>query len=59
MVGKLMSDFKLKLILSLLSGIVFSLIFIFLAFVLPVEKEKQTIIKKPKNLLEHVSQSLN
>lgn len=50
-----MNDFKLKLILSILSGIVFSFIFILLAFVMPTKKEK-TIIN-PKNALEKVSQS--
>lgn len=35
-----MNDDKLKIVLALLSGIVFSLIFILLAFVLPVDKPK-------------------
>jgi hypothetical protein len=52
-----MNDFKLKLILSILSGVVFSFVFILLAFALPLDK-KETIIKAPKNLLEKVSQSL-
>lgn len=52
----MMNDFKLKLILSVLGGIVFSFIFILLAFVLPVDKKQQVIIK-PKGLLEQVSQS--
>ena len=51
-----MNDFKLKLILSILGGIVFSFIFILLAFALPIEK-KQQLITKPKGLLEKVSQS--
>jgi len=51
-----MNDFKLKLILSVLSGIVFSFVFILLAFALPLDK-KETIIKKPKGVLEHVSHS--
>lgn len=50
-----MNDFKLKLILSVLSGIVFSFIFILLAFVMPTKKEK--IIINPKSALEKVSQS--
>ena len=49
-----MKDFKLKIVLSILSGIVFSFIFIILAFALPVEK-KQNFSKKPKGLLEEVS----
>jgi len=52
-----MTDFKLKLILSILGGIVFSFIFILLAFALPVKKEI-TYIKKPKNKLEIISHSL-
>lgn len=52
-----MKDFKLKIILSILSGILFSFIFIILAFVLPSE-EKETIIVKPKNKLEKISESL-
>jgi len=51
-----MSDFKLKIILSVLSGIVFSFIFILLAFVVPVKK-KDGVIKKPQGTLEKISQS--
>jgi hypothetical protein len=52
-----MNDFKLKLILSVLGGIVFSFIFILLAFVLPVDKKQQVVVTKPQGLLEQVSQS--
>ena len=52
-----MKDYKLKLILSMLSGVVFSFIFIILAFVLPVDK-KQIVIKTNKNLLEKISGNL-
>ena len=51
-----MKDFKLKLILSILSGIVFSFIFIILAFALPT-KQKDSYIAKPKGMLEKVSQA--
>ena len=51
-----MNDFKLKLVLAVLTGVVFSFIFILLAFVLP-SKEKVTYIKKPKGMLEKVSQA--
>jgi len=51
-----MKDFKLKLILSVLSGIVFSFIFIILAFALP-SKKVVTIVKKPQGMLEKVSHS--
>jgi len=50
-----MDDHKLKLILSVLGGIVFSFIFILLAFAVPTKKHE--IIKKPENRLEAVSQS--
>lgn len=52
-----MEDFKLKMILSILSGIVFSFIFILLAFVLPTEK-KEIQPLKAKNKLEKISQSM-
>ncbi len=52
-----MENFKLKLILAILSGIVFSFIFIILAFVLP-PAEKEKMIKDPKNKLEYVSKSM-
>ncbi|MDD5716775.1 MAG: hypothetical protein PHW64_03145 [Sulfuricurvum sp.] len=54
-----MNDEKLKIILALLSGIVFSLIFILLAFILPVnEKPVQKTKQNPKNHLEKISQEL-
>ncbi len=52
-----MKDYKLKLILSILAGIVFSFMFIILAFSLPVEKE-QVALKANKNLLEKISDNL-
>ena len=52
-----MDEFKLKIILSALGGVVFALIFILLAFVLPPEKEK-VFIKKKANKLEQISHSL-
>ena len=52
-----MNNFKLKMILSILGGIVFSFIFILLAFALPVEKK--TVFKSgPKTMLEKVSRSI-
>jgi len=53
-----MEDFKLKLILSVLAGIVFSFIFILLAFALPVHKKPDIILAKPKGKLEQISHSL-
>jgi len=53
-----MNDFKLKLILSILGGVVFSFIFIILALVVPVKKDKKAVyVKKPKNKLEKISKS--
>jgi len=50
-----MNDFKLKLILSMLGGIVFSFIFITLTFVL--QDEKVEYKKKPENRLGAVAES--
>lgn len=52
-----MNDFKLKIVLASLTGIVFSFIFIILAFVLPNKKEVN-INYNPKGKLEQVSHSL-
>jgi hypothetical protein len=52
-----MEDYKLKLVLSVLGGIVFSFIFILLAFALPVNETPKKNIVKPKGRLEQVSQS--
>jgi uncharacterized phage infection (PIP) family protein YhgE len=53
-----MNDFRLKIILSLLGGILFSFIFILLAFILPLDKKEPKIIKKPKGKLEQISHAL-
>ncbi len=54
-----MNDFKLKLILSILGGVVFSFIFILLTFALPVKKKSNMVyLKKPKGKLEIISHSL-
>jgi len=53
-----MNDFKLKIILSILGGILFSFIFILLAFILPVEEKEVKVIKKPKGKLEQISHAL-
>jgi Na+-transporting methylmalonyl-CoA/oxaloacetate decarboxylase gamma subunit len=52
-----MNDFKLKMILSLLAGVVFSFLFILLAFVLPLKQTETQIIKKPTGKLEQVAHS--
>ncbi len=51
-----MNDFKLKLVLATLTGVVFSFIFILLAFVVPNKKE--IVLEKPKGKLEQISHSL-
>lgn len=53
-----MNDFKLKLVLSILGGIVFSFIFIVLTFSLPVKEKEETYKKIPKGKLEIISHSL-
>jgi len=53
-----MKDFKLKLILTVLSSIIFSFIFIILAFVLPAKERVHTYQKKPEGMLEKVSRSI-
>ena len=53
-----MDDFKLKVVLSILGGVAFSLIFILLAFVLPPQKKETQVIAKPKGKLEQISHAL-
>lgn len=58
MVNKV-DNFKLKLILSILSAIVFSFIFILLTFTVPTADTKKVKLKtKAKNRLEAVSKSM-
>ncbi len=53
-----MSDFKLKLILSGLGGVIFSFIFILLTFVLPLKDKQDAFVYKPKGKLQIISHSL-
>lgn len=53
-----MNNFKLKLLLAILTGVVFSFLFIILAFILPAKKNEPSYLKKPTNLLEEVSKSV-
>lgn len=55
-----MHDEKLKLLLSVLVAVVFSLILIITAFIVPIKKEKVDFskAKKPKNALEKVSHGI-
>jgi hypothetical protein len=52
-----MEEFKLKIIVAILGGVFFSFIIILLAFILPLDKP-ETIIIKPKGVLEQVSHSV-
>jgi len=52
-----MDEFQLKLILSVLTGIMFSLIIVLLAFSLPIH-DKEEIKVLPKGNLEKISQGL-
>ncbi len=53
-----MTDFRLKIVVSALLALVFSLIFILLAFVLPIDKKEVKIINNHKGKLEQISDSL-
>jgi hypothetical protein len=53
-----MNDFKLKLILAVLGSVVFSFVFILLAFIMPTKNEDTIVIKKHNNILEEVSSKL-
>lgn len=55
-----MSDFKLKLLLTILSSMLFSLIFIMLALVLPVKDSDDNGIKKerPQTEFERMSKGI-
>lgn len=51
-----MNDEKLKVVVAVLGGIVFGLIFVMLAFVLPIQEPKETAAKKaPTSHLEKIS----
>jgi len=52
-------DYKLKLVLTLLSATAFALFFILLAFIIPVKKDVTNFekIRKPKTALEKISHS--
>ena len=54
-----MNSFNLKFLITLLGGVVFSLIFILLALIIPVKNNKDNllIIEKPETKLTQISQS--
>lgn len=53
-----MNDDKLKLILAALGGLVFSLIFILLAFVLPLQDRSINKTLQAKHTLEKISKGI-
>lgn len=53
-----MDDEKLKLILAVLGGIVFSLIFVLLAFVLPLKDTSVNTQLQAQRTLEKISQGI-
>ncbi len=52
-----MSDEKFKIILTLLGGVIFAMIFILIALVMPVKKAPVSFDEyaTPKSKLEHIS----
>jgi len=56
-----MNDYKLKMIITILSAIVFSFVIVLTAFLIPLDNQKkqQTYKAKPKNRLEAISASIN
>ena len=53
-----MDDTRLKLILAALGGLVFSLIFILLAFVLPIKDNSINAELQAKHTLEEISRGI-
>lgn len=53
-----MDDEKLKLFLAILGGIVFSLIFVLLAFVLPLKETSVNNMLQAKQTLEKISKQI-
>lgn len=53
-----MDNEKLKTVLALLSGIIFSLIFILLAFVLPLKEHPADEQRQAKHTLEQISKGI-
>lgn len=55
-----MNDFKIKILISILSGLIFSFIFVLLALVLPVKDkdEAQFTVQKPKGKLAEISHAM-
>ena len=55
-----MNDYRLKVTLSILSGIIFSLLFIILALVLPYGDDGENFARQqPSNKLEEISHGIS
>lgn len=50
-----MQDYRLKLVLTILSSILFAFIFVLLAFVSPIKKDSVKYTSQPKTTLEKIS----
>lgn len=53
-----MNDFKIKILISLLSGLIFSFIFILLALVLPIKDDSVLTIQQPKGKLAQIAHAM-
>lgn len=53
-----MDDEKLKLILAGLAGLIFSLVFILLAFILPLQDHSESANIQAKHTLEKISEGI-
>lgn len=55
-----MNDYKLKVVLSVLGGVMFALIIIIMAMVLPTSEKvtKHKVIEKPQNRLQEIAKEM-
>ncbi|WP_345991658.1 hypothetical protein [Sulfurimonas sp. HSL-1716] len=55
-----MNDFKIKILISILSGLIFSFIFILIALVVPIKDNNDTplVMEKPKGKLAEISHAM-
>ncbi|MBU0631454.1 hypothetical protein KKA17_02305 [bacterium] len=55
-----MNNFKIKMLISFLGGVLFSFIFILLALLVPINDDKETllILDKPKGKLAEISHAM-
>jgi uncharacterized membrane protein YagU involved in acid resistance len=50
-----MQDYRLKMVLAILSGVIFAFVFVILAFVSPIRKERVEYTLPPQSTLEKIS----